>query len=662
MSGALERIAAPEVQPGWDLPPPEDPQHVFQVLDHQGKPIVSSPTPTELGRPLGTAGAALYFAEELAGLVREVLADPRKLEAAERSHTNCTQRFRLERIVVLSQGVRKRVQGSIISYGAITFVSFDLESAEIAQGQGPAQGTPSPLPSGKRALEVAGPDESKRPRTNGQDVYGQQQHHPINSSLANNGHSAQPAPFNPHALNPAYPHPNHSAQLHIDPALRAQPQLHPPSNGQLGPGQARFNPALHIVADRVRGEGQALSPTVASASAILGSFSTGPPGSAHDFPLSPQRQHQHQNQHQKHQSMPPSAPPGNSQAPNGYAAYAPSGLGQYPQQAGQAQYNNYPHQPSTSAAYSLPPPAGGQYAYASQQHQQQQQQQAQFHPGYQYSQGMQPTSAQQPLPYPNNGQHHPHHQQYYHQLQQQHAYPAHPTSQLPPPSLSPAPSHPAPTPSPNVTSAALPPPAEAVAPTPSKSAGGRAKTAEGGGAPVRESKPSASGQACESCGTETSPEWRKGPSGIKSLCNACGLRYARQVARRNKLEKQKEAGVGGGEAEDKGKKGKKGSKGAGAGVAAPTAAAAGPAEAEQEGEEDVLDPALATSAYGDGVDQMLDPSLQGAGASGPAPMPITSHPYYPPFPPVHTVVGELKEGAQEPIPYGSQGGDIQVNP
>lgn len=29
-------------------------------------------------------------------------------------------------------------------------------------------------------------------------------------------------------------------------------------------------------------------------------------------------------------------------------------------------------------------------------------------------------------------------------------------------------------------------------------------------------------KACESCGTINSPEWRKGPSGVKSLCNACG--------------------------------------------------------------------------------------------------------------------------------------------
>ena len=38
-------------------------------------------------------------------------------------------------------------------------------------------------------------------------------------------------------------------------------------------------------------------------------------------------------------------------------------------------------------------------------------------------------------------------------------------------------------------------------------------------------------KACESCGITDSPEWRKGPSdpkrGKKSLCNACGLKFAR---------------------------------------------------------------------------------------------------------------------------------------
>eukprot|EP01113_Clastostelium_recurvatum_P010894 TRINITY_DN1547_c0_g1_i1.p1 TRINITY_DN1547_c0_g1~~TRINITY_DN1547_c0_g1_i1.p1 ORF type:complete len:334 (+),score=74.41 TRINITY_DN1547_c0_g1_i1:98-1003(+) len=36
---------------------------------------------------------------------------------------------------------------------------------------------------------------------------------------------------------------------------------------------------------------------------------------------------------------------------------------------------------------------------------------------------------------------------------------------------------------------------------------------------------------CLSCGTTHTPEWRKGPDGKKSLCNACGLHYAKMIKR-----------------------------------------------------------------------------------------------------------------------------------
>lgn len=43
---------------------------------------------------------------------------------------------------------------------------------------------------------------------------------------------------------------------------------------------------------------------------------------------------------------------------------------------------------------------------------------------------------------------------------------------------------------------------------------------------------------CQSCGTQSSPEWRRGPSGHKTLCNACGLRYSRLMARQEKMAQQ----------------------------------------------------------------------------------------------------------------------------
>ncbi|ORX61882.1 GATA-domain-containing protein [Hesseltinella vesiculosa] len=33
---------------------------------------------------------------------------------------------------------------------------------------------------------------------------------------------------------------------------------------------------------------------------------------------------------------------------------------------------------------------------------------------------------------------------------------------------------------------------------------------------------------CMDCGTTTSPEWRRGPHGPKTLCNACGLRWSKK--------------------------------------------------------------------------------------------------------------------------------------
>nr|AML78744.1 putative LOV domain-containing protein [Neckera douglasii] len=42
--------------------------------------------------------------------------------------------------------------------------------------------------------------------------------------------------------------------------------------------------------------------------------------------------------------------------------------------------------------------------------------------------------------------------------------------------------------------------------------------------------PPPGGRACANCGKSDSPEWRKGPSGARDLCNACGLRYSKAVS------------------------------------------------------------------------------------------------------------------------------------
>ncbi|KAG0204776.1 hypothetical protein BGX28_003393 [Mortierella sp. GBA30] len=46
---------------------------------------------------------------------------------------------------------------------------------------------------------------------------------------------------------------------------------------------------------------------------------------------------------------------------------------------------------------------------------------------------------------------------------------------------------------------------------------------------------------CLSCHTSDTPEWRRGPDGARTLCNACGLHYAKLLKRQNQqLQKQKQ--------------------------------------------------------------------------------------------------------------------------
>jgi hypothetical protein len=40
---------------------------------------------------------------------------------------------------------------------------------------------------------------------------------------------------------------------------------------------------------------------------------------------------------------------------------------------------------------------------------------------------------------------------------------------------------------------------------------------------------------CRACGERNSREWRRGPDGYKSLCNACGLHFAKLVKKEESL-------------------------------------------------------------------------------------------------------------------------------
>ncbi|KAL8748235.1 MAG: hypothetical protein Q9184_007479 [Pyrenodesmia sp. 2 TL-2023] len=49
---------------------------------------------------------------------------------------------------------------------------------------------------------------------------------------------------------------------------------------------------------------------------------------------------------------------------------------------------------------------------------------------------------------------------------------------------------------------------------------------------------------CASCHTRVTPEWRRGPSGNRSLCNSCGLRWAEKVRSWNSGSSNRQEGVG----------------------------------------------------------------------------------------------------------------------
>ncbi|KAJ3203389.1 blue light receptor [Dinochytrium kinnereticum] len=72
---------------------------------------------------------------------------------------------------------------------------------------------------------------------------------------------------------------------------------------------------------------------------------------------------------------------------------------------------------------------------------------------------------------------------------------------------------------------------------------------------------------CRQCGSTSSPEWRKGPLGPKTLCNACGLAYSKKLQKEKKrMQKMADADGGGGGGGDGKESGGKPSGGVGGGL------------------------------------------------------------------------------------------------
>lgn len=59
-------------------------------------------------------------------------------------------------------------------------------------------------------------------------------------------------------------------------------------------------------------------------------------------------------------------------------------------------------------------------------------------------------------------------------------------------------------------------------------------SAAAGAESLRPSKAQPSVRMCVECGATQTPQWREGPQGPKTLCNACGVRYVRAQQRANK--------------------------------------------------------------------------------------------------------------------------------
>lgn len=51
------------------------------------------------------------------------------------------------------------------------------------------------------------------------------------------------------------------------------------------------------------------------------------------------------------------------------------------------------------------------------------------------------------------------------------------------------------------------------------------------------------GQVCKGCDATSTPEWRRGPLGPRTLCNACGLVYAKMLKRRSREANAAKAGA-----------------------------------------------------------------------------------------------------------------------
>ncbi|BGP19118.1 hypothetical protein JCM10213_005641 [Rhodosporidiobolus nylandii] len=531
---ALERVSPHSASPSPGEGSAEGPPaHVFQILDSSGQALVTFPRSEDSA---GGSGGKSYDVEQFAALAREVMERPREAVA---SKTSCMRRYRSKH-PVMKDGTLATIESVVIRYGAITFACFQTGGVYLSAARkanlslvttGDALSASASasdfaledVPTTPTVAAALGNSASKRESPSSNDTAQLHPHLSPPQVKVDGEHEAEgdmsppakrfkpsPQPVLP-KLQPIAPTPPLPA------ATSEQPQL----NGlSIMTGGRLFRNTLDVEAITAGG----ISPTVASASAILGSFSA----DAHQNPqnLQPQPPAPPPQQYSPH---PPVHSPSSTNGTSSYAAFYNS---QPPlQHAAEQSHSTFAaFNPPPQITYSQPQPSPASYAYSphplSQSHSSSYFSAAPLSP---HDSGPYPPlpggMPGQPFPTPplgDGGEYHHH---------------SHP----PPPEISPAPPQPIQL---DLSQIAVPPP------PPPTSGSGKKPPKQRPDGPVY--KPNT--KACESCGTANSPEWRKGPTGAKSLCNACGLRYARSVARQ---KKQAEAAANG-TAVAKGKKKKKG--------------------------------------------------------------------------------------------------------
>ncbi|KAK4050689.1 hypothetical protein OIV83_003415 [Microbotryomycetes sp. JL201] len=402
---------------------PYPPQHVFQILDHEGHILVSFPNTGHR-----------YGAEEYAALARTVSTD---FKSSPEDRTSCTRRYRSKH-PIMKAGSLATVESVVIRYRAITFACFETGGVYFSGTQ------PKPANSNFTLEEVP--------------------------KLSSPYKRSPPALFG-----------------HIDEARDSKRARFMNANGEvpsltISTSSPLLQPPNHAYADLHANGG--VSPTVASASAILGSFSHQAHEQAPSYQPHPLQQSPIQREGKTTLELPVSRPGGaHTTSPASYAL---------PLQQ--------PHQ-----GYSLPSLPVPSNSFAS-------------YPPHPLSHAA--TSAAQPN-HPTEAPALPPSSSYVPSGPSTVTYAARSTS---------GPRHEESRASPNEGVHHLNGDGNA-----SDSVRDKAEQEKAKRKARRELSKSKNGPAaCQSCGIVNSPEWRKGPDGSKSLCNACGLRYARSVARQSK--------------------------------------------------------------------------------------------------------------------------------